>query len=136
MNNRIACHAPSKYVNRPNEDRDKWPARVNALTNSGFHKMWYVSWPAKELVASRLELHSMQLASYAMQIWVNCLQYFISVHRQTESWRQFLHGIHIFVLLSANCCVNDVAYLSITYYQHFRRATAVLPTWQALQSIV
>jgi hypothetical protein len=63
-------------------------------------------------------------------------RYFISVCHQTGSWGQFLHGTHIVVWLPANCCVNDVAYLSITYYRHFRNTTADLPTWLTLRSIV
>lgn len=98
--------------------------------------MWYVSWSAEELIASRLGLYSVQLDSYATQIRVHCLQYFLSVHHQTESCREFLHDTLTVVWLSADCCLNDVAFFSITYYQHFKSATAVLPTWQALRPIV
>ena len=194
INNRIACHVPSKYVNTTAQDRDKWPALMNTLMNSGFHKMWYVSWPAEELVgshkmwyvswpaeelvgshkmwyvswpaeelvgsykmwyvsspaeelvSSRLGLYSVQLASYAIHICVHCLRpyqnlrvrrhHFFSVHHQTESWRQFLHGTHMVVWHSANCCVNHFAYFSVTYHQYFRSVIAVLPTWKALRSII
>ena len=46
-----------------------------------------------------------------------------------------MHDTHIVDFLQT-VGVDDVAYFSITYYQHFRSAIGVLPTWQALRSII
>jgi hypothetical protein len=46
------------------QDRKKLRAVVNALMNSGFYKVWRISWAAEEVLVSQERLRCMKLVCY------------------------------------------------------------------------